>query len=156
MELKDRQCIEEREDREEKEREGMFSWIKTGFGHCPVEQANVFTFLLLWVDLDSKTFPGHLLLTPTFESQANKKAYFTPKISRCWALIGCPGQGPEKRGWALRIFRKIFSPVLASANICFQSKLVMVKWLPLSLSLFLSVEDSKGRERERELNHTLN
>lgn len=76
----------------------MFSWIKTGFGHCPVEQANVFTFLLLWVGLDSETFPGHLLLTPTFESQANKNAYFTPKISRCRALIGCPGQGPERQG----------------------------------------------------------
>ena len=76
----------------------MFSWIKTAFGHCPVEQANVFTFLLLWVGLDSETFPGHLLLTPTFESQANQNASFTPKISQCCAVIGCPGQGPERQG----------------------------------------------------------
>ena len=30
---------------EREEGEGEFSWIKTGFGHCPVEQANVFAFL---------------------------------------------------------------------------------------------------------------
>lgn len=117
--------------RVENKKEGEFSWIKTGFGHCPIEQANVFAFLLLWVDWDSATFPGHLLPTPTLQSSSNR-SFFTPKTSSCCAVIGCPGQGPEREGWALRIFRNIFFSVLAFANICFQSTLVK------RLLLFLS------------------
>lgn len=105
-------------------REREFSWLKTGFGHCQVEQANVLAFLLLWLHWDSATFPGHLLPTPTFESPSNGSNSFTPKTSGCSALIGCPGQGPEREGWALRIFRNIFLSVLAFDNICFQSTLV--------------------------------
>lgn len=83
-----------------------------------------FAFLLLWVDWDSETFPGHLLPTPTFQSPSNKNASLTPTNSGCRAAIGRLSQGPERQDWTLRIFRNIFSPVLAFANICFKSMLV--------------------------------
>lgn len=75
------------------------SWIRTGFGHCPVVGPNVFTCLLQRVGWDSTTFPGHLLRAPTLESLANQMALNAPQTSVCVLWLAAGARAQKGKAW---------------------------------------------------------